>query len=100
MPERHADNRRARLRAIALGHWTRQISHPPRFDAQRKRVYVICGEGRIDVFQQETPDRYALLQSIKTSPGARTGLFPGGSRLYVAAPVRATSARILVYDIR
>ena len=27
------------------------------YDAQRKRVYVICGEGRVDVLRQDTPDR-------------------------------------------
>jgi DNA-binding beta-propeller fold protein YncE len=71
------------------------------FDAARKRVYVICGEGRVDMFQQESADRYSLIQSSKTWPGARTGLFVAGtSRLYVAAPASATSsARILVYEI-
>lgn len=70
-------------------------------DTARKRVYVICGEGRVDIFQQESADRYSLLQSIKTWPHARTGLFvPGTSRLYVAAPASSTSsARILVYEI-
>jgi hypothetical protein len=71
------------------------------FDAARKRVYVICGEGRVDMFQQESADRYSLIESSKTWPGARTGLFVAGtSRLYVAAPASATSsARILVYEI-
>lgn len=71
------------------------------FDSARKRVYVICGEGRVDVFQQESADRYAFVGSTKTSAGARTGLFVADtSRLYVAARARATSpARILVYEI-
>jgi DNA-binding beta-propeller fold protein YncE len=72
------------------------------FDAQRKRIYVICGEGKVNVFRQDTPDRYALEASIDTAPRARTGLFvPEEARLYVAAPAAAsTPARILIFQIR
>lgn len=72
------------------------------FDAGRKRLYVICGEGRIDVIRQETPERYAHEVSIRTGPGARTGIHvPEESRLYVAAPASGgTSARILEYRLR
>ena len=71
------------------------------FDAARKRVYVICGEGRLDIVRQESGDGYRVEQSIKTAPRARTGLFvPEESRLYVAAPaVDAAQARILVYRV-
>jgi len=72
------------------------------FDAARKRVYVICGEGRIDVFRQESADRYAHESAVQTAPRARTGLFvPEDRRLYVAAPAEGTSpARVLVYEVR
>jgi DNA-binding beta-propeller fold protein YncE len=72
------------------------------FDAARKRVYVICGEGRIDVFLQESADRYAHEGSVKTAPRARTGLLvPEDRKLYVAAPAAGTSpAHVLVYGIR
>jgi DNA-binding beta-propeller fold protein YncE len=72
------------------------------FDAERKRVYVICGEGRVDIFRQESADRYAQEGSVRTAARARTGLFvPGEGRLYVAAPtVDRTPARILVYRVR
>lgn len=72
------------------------------FDAERKRVYVICGEGKVDVFRQETPDRYVLEEAIVTAPRARTGLFvPAESALYVAAPAAgSTPARLLVYRAR
>lgn len=72
------------------------------FDAARKRVYAICGEGRVDVLRQETPDRYVLEASIKTAPRARTGLFVADhSRLYVAAPAEGSSpARVLVFNVR
>jgi DNA-binding beta-propeller fold protein YncE len=69
------------------------------FDSERKRLYAICGEGRIDVIRQETADRYSLEGSMDTARGARTGLFvPEEHRLYVAAPASGASpARILVY---
>lgn len=72
------------------------------FDAARKRVYVICGEGRVDVLRQETADRYAHEASMETAPRARTGLFvPETGKLYVAAPAVGTSlARLLVYRVR
>jgi DNA-binding beta-propeller fold protein YncE len=70
------------------------------YDAQRKRVYVICGEGRIDVLRQDTPDRYVLETSINTATRARTGLFVREEgRLYVAAPAAGgIPARVLVYQ--
>ena len=72
------------------------------FDAERKRVYVICGEGRIDIFRQEDADHYVREGSVKTAPRARTGLFvPEEARLYAAAPmVDKTPARILVFGVR
>jgi len=72
------------------------------FDMERKRVYVVCGEGRIDIFRAESPDRYASEGSIPTAPRARTGLFvPEEGKLYVAAPaIGASAARVLVYQAR
>ena len=72
------------------------------FDVDRKRLYVICGEGRVDVFRQESADRYVNEGSVTTAPKARTGLFvPEAGRLYVAAPATGDSpARVLVYATR
>lgn len=72
------------------------------FDAERKRIYVICGEGKVNVFRQETPDRYVIEESVDTAPRARTGLYvPEEASLYVAAPAAGgTPARILVYRMR
>jgi len=72
------------------------------FDPQRKRLYVICGQGRIDIVRQESPDRYSLEGMVRTAPRARTGLLvPEEGRLYVAAPAIGTSpARLLTYRLR
>jgi hypothetical protein len=61
------------------------------FDAVRKRIYVICGEGYISVIQQNDADRYALIENIPTITGARTGGLLGAN-LYVAVPAGATAA--------
>jgi hypothetical protein len=72
------------------------------FDPEHKRLYVICGEGRIDIVRQEDPDHYLLEGTVRTAPGARTGLFVHEERrLYVAAPAIGTSpARLLAYRVR
>ena len=71
------------------------------YDTQRRRVYVICGAGQVDVIRQETTDKYVVEQSVSTSPRARTGLFvPEESRLYVAAPASGgIAARLLAYRV-
>ncbi|HLX81598.1 MAG TPA: hypothetical protein VKS43_13560 [Burkholderiales bacterium] len=72
------------------------------FDAARKRIYVICGEGRVDVVRQLDPDHYSMEPTVSTAPRARTGLFvPENRRLYVAAPAfGASPARVLTYRLR
>ncbi|HEX5326630.1 MAG TPA: hypothetical protein VFW75_08180 [Acetobacteraceae bacterium] len=55
------------------------------FDAKRRRIYVSCGEGSVDTWQQEGSG-YRRLSPLKTASGARTSLFvPDLDRLYVAA---------------
>ena len=61
------------------------------FDADHKRIYVICGEGYISVIQQNDPDHYALIENIATITGARTGGLLGAN-LYVGVPSGATGA--------
>jgi DNA-binding beta-propeller fold protein YncE len=68
-------------------------------DSKRGRLYVICGEGYVDVFVIEEPFR--RIQRISTAAGARTGLFvPETDRLYVAARAGlAGSAAIWVFKL-
>lgn len=55
------------------------------FDARRRRAYVVCGEGVVDVIAA-APDRYRRIGQVASKGGARTGLFvPGIDRLFVAA---------------
>ena len=71
------------------------------FDAVHKRIYVSCGEGAVDVFDQSQGEPRHLAR-IVTSRGARTALFvPELDRLYVAARGGSSgaAAKILVYRI-
>jgi DNA-binding beta-propeller fold protein YncE len=70
------------------------------YDTTRRLVYVIGGEGALEILRQRDPDHYERSARISTAPGARTGFFlQNSSRLYVAVPHRgAQSARVLVYE--
>lgn len=63
------------------------------FDADARRLYVICGEGVVDIFQQSNADQYVKAGQVRTAPGARTGLFVPSSRtLFVAVPAQSSKA--------
>jgi DNA-binding beta-propeller fold protein YncE len=71
------------------------------YDAARRRLYAICGDGSVVVLAQADADHYQTVARIPTVAGARTGLFvPELSRLYVAVPHRTNpTAAIRVYDV-
>ena len=59
------------------------------FDATRKRIYVIGGEGIISVFQANDPDHYELVANVPSAVGIRTGyFFAKRDRFYVAVPAK------------
>jgi YVTN family beta-propeller protein len=63
------------------------------YDAARKRIYVACGAGSIDVITQRDADHYELREHVATSSGARTAYFaPDLQTLFLAVPQRGTSA--------
>src|SRR5262245_30200724 len=72
------------------------------YDASRKRLSVSGGEGFIDVFQIESPNRFARAAHMATAAGARTSLFvPAVNRLFLAVPHRGGQrAEIRIYDAR
>ena len=71
------------------------------FDPASKRIYVATA-GAVDTYSQIDADHYKLLQTVKTSPGAKTArLVPEINRYFVAAPQDgATKAEILAYEVR
>lgn len=61
------------------------------YDAGRKQIYAIGGEGGISVFREIDADHYEEIARIKTVPRARTGFFsPDLDRLFVAVRQNGT----------
>lgn len=55
-------------------------------DARRKRLYVSCGDGHLDVFER-SGTTYRRIDEVATAPNARTSLFVADrDRLYLAVP--------------
>jgi DNA-binding beta-propeller fold protein YncE len=42
------------------------------FDAEKKLVMTSNGEGSITMIQEESPDKFTVVDTVKTQPGART----------------------------
>jgi hypothetical protein len=72
------------------------------YDRERRRVYVVCGAGTVEIFGETGERRLAREATVETSPRARTGLFvPEYGRLYVAAPAAGSApARLLMFEAR
>jgi DNA-binding beta-propeller fold protein YncE len=69
------------------------------YDAERKRVYAIGGEGFVRVYQQNGPNRYQIKADIPTAVGVRTGFFIGNT-LYVGVPATGSQpAQLWTYSI-
>jgi YVTN family beta-propeller protein len=59
------------------------------YDARRDRVYVIGGEGFVDVFDASASGKYGRIGRLATRARARTGLWSDElDQLYVAWPAR------------
>jgi DNA-binding beta-propeller fold protein YncE len=71
------------------------------YDAKRRRVYAICGAGKVDLVEQIDPKTYKTSTKIDTAEGARTGLFvPERDTLFVAVPHRGSQqAEIRCYAV-
>jgi DNA-binding beta-propeller fold protein YncE len=69
------------------------------YDADRRRVYVIGGDGFVDIVTRNA-DSIVRAGRVSTRPGARTGLWvPSQSRLYVAVPARGGDpAEVRVFE--
>jgi len=69
------------------------------YDRRSRLVYVIGGEGFVDILRQRDADHYDRIERLPTAPGARTGLLVAEwGKLFVAVPHRGDQrAAILVY---
>lgn len=70
------------------------------FDSTAKLVLLSTGDGKVSIFQQESPDKYSPAQEITTVKGAKTfGFDPKTKRLYV--PTSNNGAmEVLVYEAK
>jgi DNA-binding beta-propeller fold protein YncE len=69
------------------------------WDESHSQVFVIGGEGFVDVVNAPPNGEMKSIAHIPTSAGARTGLL-AGDKLLVAAPHRGTeTARLLVFHV-
>ncbi|HXM95424.1 MAG TPA: hypothetical protein VOA64_14415 [Candidatus Dormibacteraeota bacterium] len=70
------------------------------YDASRKRIYVIGGEGFISVYQQNDPDHYELIANVPSGIGIRTGYFyTKRDRFYVGVPAKGNEpAEVWTYE--
>jgi DNA-binding beta-propeller fold protein YncE len=70
------------------------------FDASRKRIYVIGGEGIISVIEQKDPDHYELISNVPTTIGVRTGYwYAKRDRFYVGVPAKGNEpAQVWTYE--
>jgi len=72
------------------------------YDASRRRLYAICGEGYVDMIEQTDEEHYKRSAKIPTASGARTGLFVRErDALLIAVPHRGMqAAEIRRYKVR
>jgi len=72
------------------------------YDSDRSRIYIIGGQGFIDVLQQKDADHYDRLGRYPIPAGTRTGLFvPDWGKLFAAVPHRdQQGSEILVYEAK
>jgi DNA-binding beta-propeller fold protein YncE len=55
-----------------------------RFDPDNKLAFASCGEGVLTVVKEESPEKFSVLQNVKTERGARTmALDPKTHKIYV-----------------
>ncbi|MGH9688040.1 MAG: YncE family protein [Candidatus Acidiferrales bacterium] len=72
------------------------------YDAARKRIYVLGGQGFVDVIAQKSPDHYTRIARVRAEVGSRTGLFvPELNELFVAVSQSTNHPpELLVFEVR
>jgi hypothetical protein len=71
------------------------------YDPLTKRIYMACGEGSIDVFQQTDADHYEELGRAKTLPGSKTGVLVPQLHRYFAVSARKgkVPATLFIFEV-
>lgn len=71
------------------------------YDAVRRRIYISCGEGFVDVIEQQDPNHYRRIARLPTVPNAATSVFSAPLKgFYLGAPRRGNQpAEIRVFTV-
>jgi DNA-binding beta-propeller fold protein YncE len=69
------------------------------FDTYRKRIYVACGEGFIDVIDQTDADHYRMKESISTVSGSRNFVMDKNHLYLAVPPVNNRPAEVFNYKL-
>jgi len=71
------------------------------YDSGNRRLYISCGEGFVDIIQQDDANHYHSLAQIATTPGARTSGFSAQlNKFFLGVPKRADQpAEIEVFKV-
>lgn len=69
------------------------------YDAKRRRLYVSCGEGFVDVIEQQGSEKFRRREQVPTRGGARTSFFSADrDEFYLAVPQRILhEAEVWIY---
>jgi DNA-binding beta-propeller fold protein YncE len=72
------------------------------YDPATKRIYVACGEGFVNVYEEADPNHYQSIGKIATGPLGKTGLLvPELHRYFVAVPPHGNDpAVVLAYAVQ
>lgn len=72
------------------------------YDNSRKKIFISCGEGYIEVIDQINPNEYKLEEILRTVHGARTSLYVKKQKhFYLAVPKTGKrDAQIRIYKVQ
>jgi len=62
------------------------------FDVATQTLYVSCLDSTMTVIHEDSPDRYSLVQTVATGPGAKTSALDNGKNLPAGDAVRHPAA--------
>ena len=66
------------------------------YDSGNRRLYISCGEGFVDVIQQDNANQYRSLAQIATTPGSRTSGFSAQlNKFFLGVPKRADQPAVI-----
>lgn len=50
------------------------------FDAATRVIFNSCGDGTVSVFREDAPDKFSLIETVQTLPGAKTMAYDPATR--------------------